>query len=86
VELEDDDQEAARLVERLLEMLVAPDGSLRPGAGATDAVPFRFRLNAPQGRVELAFPELFTVYSPQLAGDVRQLAPSSQVAVRWAPS
>ncbi len=86
VELEDDDQAAARLVERLLEMLVATEGSPRPKAGAADAVPFRFRLNAPQGRVELAFPELFTVYSPQLAGDVRQLAPSSHVAVRWAPS
>jgi DNA polymerase III alpha subunit len=84
VELDDDDQEAARLVERLLEMLVVPGGDAEPSAA--NAVPFRFCLRAPQGQVELAFPELSTIYSPQLAGDVRQLAAAKHVAVRWAQS
>ncbi|MBC7237760.1 MAG: DNA polymerase III subunit alpha, partial [Chloroflexi bacterium] len=74
ITLDGDDERSAQLVDDLFELLLDPKGT----------VPFSFRLQAPGGQVELAFPDRATAYSPQLESRLREVARTAQVALRWA--
>lgn len=72
--LDCDEQEITGIVDRVFALLAANRGD----------VPFSFHLNSHYGKIEMAFPNMATTYSPQLERQIVELVGRDHFAVEWA--